>query len=70
MIQIDGGCQRCGRMTQVSFDSKDWGNEPKLICSSCHSKYYSMEAVRDKKLNSLLKKEGIIKRIIRRIKGC
>ncbi len=56
MIEINGGCQKCGRMTSVSFDAGNRSDIPDVICVSCHSKYYSMEAVRDAKLDKLLKK--------------
>jgi predicted metal-binding protein len=56
MIQIDGGCQKCGRMTNVTFDVNNVTGHIDVICASCHSKYYSMEAVRDAKLQKLLKR--------------
>jgi len=56
MIEINGGCHKCGRMTSVSFDAGSSSDIPNVICVSCHSKYYSTEAVRDAKLKKLLKK--------------
>lgn len=61
MVEINGACHKCGRMTSVSFDTTNtntntWSDIPELLCASCHSKYYSEEAVRDAKLEKLLKK--------------
>ena len=53
---IEGGCDRCGMITYVIQDAANLPGIPKLICASCHSKYYSEEAIRDAKLKKLLKK--------------
>jgi hypothetical protein len=62
---IEGGCQKCGLYTQVEWN--DIAGEY-IICQSCYHKYYSKEAIRDKKLEELLKPTRI-ERIKRWIKG-
>lgn len=65
MISLTGCCDKCGRlMESAAFDPVS-GEVPVLICKECYDRYYSLEAIRDKKLNSVLKKDGFIKRIIR-----
>jgi hypothetical protein len=65
MISLTGCCDKCGRlMESAAFDPVS-GEVPVLICKECYDRYYSLEAIRDKKLNSILKKDGFIKRIIR-----
>lgn len=62
MIEITGGCHKCGLLTQVNFDPQanyntgEFDLDPKLICPSCYEKYYSKEAIREQKLNQLLYK--------------
>lgn len=55
MITIEGGCHRCGMFTYNSKHHYD-ANKGQLTCQSCWEKYYSIKAIRDAKLNKLLKK--------------
>jgi hypothetical protein len=67
MISLTGCCDKCGRlMESAAFDPVS-SEVPVLICKECYDRYYSLEAIRDKKLNSVLKKDGFIKRVIRRL---
>ncbi len=68
MIVLNGGCDKCGRLMQSQAFDPVSGEIPLLICKECYDKYYSLEAIRHKKLNSVLKKDGLIKRIIRCLK--
>jgi hypothetical protein len=55
MITINGGCDKCSKLIQSkAFDPT--GITPKLICNDCYNKYYSLETIRDKKLNKVLRK--------------
>ncbi len=58
---IEGGCECCGRYTQCDFDSTSIKSEPKLICSECNEMYYSTTAIRNNKLNKILKKSFMSK---------
>ena len=55
MVRIEGGCDSCGRLTSVDIEVNQ-SNNYKLICRNCYDRYYSPEAIRDKKLNGVLKK--------------
>ena len=68
MVSITGGCNKCGKLMQSQAFDPVTGEIPLLICKECYDKYYSLEAIRNKKLNSILKKDGLIKRIIRCLK--
>lgn len=59
MVCIEGGCKNCGRYTQISFESSNPPDNIQIVCSDCYKKYYSPEAIRDKKLNQVLKKSFI-----------
>ena len=67
MISLTGGCDKCGKLIESAAFDPVSGEIPLLVCKECYDKYYSVKVVRDNKLNSLLKKEGIIKRILRKI---
>ncbi len=67
MISITGGCNKCGKLIESQAFDPVSGEIPLLICKGCYDRYYSLEAIRDKKLNSVLKKDGFIKRIISRL---
>jgi len=57
MVSITGGCNKCGKLIESqSFDPVN-GEIPILICNDCYNRYYSLEALRDKKLNKLTKKK-------------
>ncbi len=57
MVNLTGGCNKCGRLIESqAFDPVN-GEIPLLICKECYDKYYSLDAIRDKKLNKLLKKK-------------
>lgn len=53
---IDGGCQRCGKLTQMIMEPAKVksGEQVDLICHSCYFKYYSEAAKRDAKLDKIL----------------
>ena len=60
MIVITGGCDRCGKLMQSkAFDPNTLFIDTKyrVICDDCYNRYYSPEAIRDKKLNKVLKKK-------------
>ncbi len=65
MVSLTGGCDKCGRLIESPAFDPVTGEIPLLICKECYDRYYSLETIRDKKLNSVLKKDGFIKRIIR-----
>ena len=48
-----GPCKKCRRTTQVSLSSRQTTDV--LICDSCYHRYYSDEAIRNNKLEKLLK---------------
>lgn len=55
MIVIEGGCDKCGKLMQSKpFNYTD--KTPILICNTCYDTYYSPEAIREQKLNQVLKK--------------
>ncbi len=57
MISLTGGCNKCGKLIESqAFDPVN-GEIPLLVCKECYDKYYSLDAIRDKKLNKLLKKK-------------
>ena len=56
MISISGGCSKCGRMVNVSYNPKIHKLGEDLICDGCYYKYYSVINIRDKKIDSILKK--------------
>lgn len=55
MVQIEGGCDRCGLLTENDLEVYE-ANRERLICRSCYVRYYSEEAIRDAKLGKILKK--------------
>ena len=67
MIEITGGCHKCGLpttyqigsvnfVTQANYNTGEFNLNPKIICPSCYEKHYSKKAIRDKKLEQLLYK--------------
>jgi hypothetical protein len=62
MVSITGGCNKCGKLIQSKAFDPVTGEIPILICNDCYNRYYSLEALRDKKLNKVLKR-GPIERI-------
>ncbi len=53
MVDIHGGCDRCGRLSNNSLDSYErYGC--KLYCSECEDKYYSISSIRDNKIDYIL----------------
>ncbi len=57
MVNLTGGCNKCGRLIESQAFDPVSGEIPLLICKECYDKYYSLDAIRDKKLNKLLKKK-------------
>jgi hypothetical protein len=58
MIVLDGGCDKCGKLMQSkSFDPNTGEINIMMICNDCYNRHYSPEAIRDKKLNKVLKKK-------------
>ena len=56
---MHGGCQKCGRAATVSnieLSNIEHCETEKLICSNCYETYYSPKAIRDQKINKVLKK--------------
>ena len=62
MVSITGGCNKCGRLIQSQAFDPVSGEIPILICKECYDKYYSLEAIRQQKLNRVLRR-GIRERI-------
>ncbi len=59
MITLNGGCDRCGKLMQSkAFDPNTLFIDPnyRLICDDCYNRYYSQEAIRERKLNQVLDK--------------
>jgi hypothetical protein len=59
MITLNGGCDRCGKLMQSkAFDPNTLFIDPnyRLICDDCYERFYSPEAIREKKLNQVLDK--------------
>ena len=60
MVSITGGCRKCGKrkflMESQAFDPVV-GEIPILICNDCYNRYYSLEAIREQKLNKVLNME-------------
>jgi hypothetical protein len=63
MVSITGGCNKCGRLIQSQAFDPVSGEIPILICKECYNKYYSLEAIRDKKIKRVLRR-GPIERIM------
>lgn len=64
MVSITGGCNKCGKLIESKrFDPVN-GEIPLLICTECYNRYYSLDAIRDKKLNKVLKR-GMKERVKR-----
>ena len=57
---LEGGCHKCGRVMHAFYPNPT--DDISLTCNSCYDKYYSPEAIREKKLKQVLKK-SIWKRI-------
>lgn len=62
---IQGGCDKCYRTCSSGIDSyliKDGKIVEKgytfdsMVCYSCYDKHYSVKAIRDKKIDDILKK--------------
>ena len=62
MVSITGGCNKCGRLIESQSFDPVTGEIPILICKECYDKYYSLEAIREQKLNKVLRR-GPIERI-------
>jgi len=62
MVSITGGCNKCGKLMQSQAFNPTTGEIPLLICKECYDKYYSLEAIREQKLNKVLRR-GIRERI-------
>jgi hypothetical protein len=62
MVSITGGCNKCGKLIQSKAFDPVTGEIPILICNDCYNRYYSLEALRDKKLNKVLRR-GLRERI-------
>lgn len=62
MVSITGGCNKCGKLMQSKAFDPVSGEIPILICNDCYNRYYSLEALREQKLNKVLKR-GPIERI-------
>lgn len=62
MVSITGGCNKCSKLIQSKAFDPVTGEIPILVCNDCYNRYYSLEALRDKKLNKVLKR-GPIERI-------
>lgn len=67
MVSITGGCNKCGRLMESKAFDPVTGEIPILVCNDCYNRYYSLEAIREQKLNKLLKK-SIWKRIQSKLK--
>ena len=63
MIVLDGGCDKCGKLMQSKAFDPVTGEIPILVCTDCYNRYYSLEALREQKLNKVLKR-GPIERIM------
>lgn len=62
MVSITGGCNKCGRLIESQAFDPVSGEIPILICKECYDRYYSLEALRQQKLNKVLRR-GIRERI-------
>jgi hypothetical protein len=63
MVSITGGCNKCGRLIQSQAFDPVSGEIPILICKECYNRYYSLEALRQQKLNKVLRR-GLKERIM------
>ena len=71
MIVLDGGCDKCGKLMQSkAFDPNTGEIDSELrelstimICNDCYNRYYSLEALREQKLNKVLRR-GLKERIM------
>ena len=63
MVSITGGCNKCGRLIQSQAFDPVSGEIPILICKECYNRYYSLEALRQQKLNTVLRR-GLKERIM------
>lgn len=65
MVSIMGGCNKCGRLSTL-FTTKGENIQPlglgghlsahgDWICRSCYDEYYSPEAIRNSKIEKLLR---------------
>lgn len=63
MVSITGGCNKCGRLIESQAFDPVTGEIPILICKECYNRYYSLEALRQQKLNKVLRR-GLKERIM------
>ena len=56
MIVLDGGCDKCGKLMQSKAFDPVTGEIPILVCNDCYNRYYSLEVLREQKLNKVLKR--------------
>ena len=57
MIVLDGGCDKCGKLMQSkAFDPTTGEIDSMMICNDCYNRYYSLEVLREQKLNKVLKR--------------
>lgn len=57
MIVFYGGCDKCGKLIQSkSFDPTTGEIDSMMICNDCYNRYYSLEVLREQKLNKVLKR--------------
>lgn len=54
MVDLHGGCDRCGRLSNNSLESYE-RHGSNLYCSVCEDKYYSVSSIRDNKIDFILK---------------
>ena len=66
-VMLTGGCMKCGRFCSTGIDSHlmkngeiidhfNYTTSFDIVCYLCYDKHFSIESIRDKKLNDLLKK--------------
>ena len=57
MIVFYGGCDKCGKLMQSkAFDPTTGEIDSMMICNDCYNRYYSLEVLREQKLNKVLKR--------------
>lgn len=56
MVILQGGCDNCGRLMESRSFDPNIDETPKLICNDCYERFYSPQAIRERKLNQVLDK--------------
>ena len=66
MIALTGSCDKCGKLMRSKEFDPTTKIDYNMICDDCYNRYYSLGALRQQKLDKVLKK-SIWKRLIEKL---